>query len=261
MKPRLFLGSSVESLPVAYAMQEELDFDAEITVWSQGIFELSRSTLASLLSALKNFDAAAFVMAPDDTARIRASEHSIARDNVVFEFGLFLGALGPDRVYFLAPRGDISLHLPTDLLGITSVTYDARRTDGNLRAALGPACNRIRQQIRMLKAKSVELPSGQDSSGDATQLLLAQVTLQIDAFKATIEERRASFTATIRKRVQRLHDNQDMEILVDAEVEELREEIREHMDFLRRIEEQFRNSLKERLGESVAPQPAASKQK
>jgi len=38
-RPRIFVGSATESLDIAYAVQENLEHNAEITVWTQGIFE------------------------------------------------------------------------------------------------------------------------------------------------------------------------------------------------------------------------------
>lgn len=47
-KPTLFIGSSVEGLSVARAIKAELDFDMDVTVWSQGVFKLSHSPLEDL---------------------------------------------------------------------------------------------------------------------------------------------------------------------------------------------------------------------
>jgi hypothetical protein len=132
---------------VAYAVQEELEYDAEVTVWTQGIFEPSGTTMQSLLAATRKSHAAVFVFTPDDVARIRTSDLNVARDNVVFELGLFIGAIGLEQVFFLIPR-DSDLHLPSDLLGTTPLTFVPQRSDGNLRASVGPACNAMRKYLR-----------------------------------------------------------------------------------------------------------------
>lgn len=148
-KPRVFIGSSVEGLNVAYAVQQNLLHDAEVTVWDQGIFELSKTTIESLSKALQESDFAVFVFSPDDLIKIRSTTSSAIRDNVLFEFGLFIGRLGRERVYFLTPMtGD--LHLPSDLLGITPGKYEESRSDGSMQAATGAACNQIRTQMRAL---------------------------------------------------------------------------------------------------------------
>lgn len=150
-KPALFIGSSTESLEVAYALQENLEHIAEVTVWSQGIFELSKYALDSLLDVIDSSDFGAFVFAPDDIAVVRGVETAAVRDNVIFELGLFSGRLGRDRNFIIAPRGsEESLRLPTDLLGITPGLYDASRQDGNLRAALGPSTTKISRVISKL---------------------------------------------------------------------------------------------------------------
>lgn len=152
--PRLFVGSSTEGLDVAYAIQENLEFDAETTVWSQGVFIPSSMVLARLIESLERFDFAAFVFTPDDSVRIRGRDFQSVRDNVIFELGLFYGGLGQQRCFFVLPRNQESMHLPTDLLGTTPITYSSYRSDGNLVAALGSACNKMRHAFR---AKTKEM--------------------------------------------------------------------------------------------------------
>ena len=53
-KPRLFIGSSVEGLNIAYAIQENLSYTAEVTVWNQGVFNLSDTTIESLMVVIEN---------------------------------------------------------------------------------------------------------------------------------------------------------------------------------------------------------------
>jgi hypothetical protein len=45
--------------------------------------------------------------------------------------------------------------VPTDLIGITIGRYNAARQDGNLRAALGPFCNDVRNEFKKVGASSV----------------------------------------------------------------------------------------------------------
>lgn len=155
MKLRLFIGSSAEGLSIAYAIQENLEHDpVDVTVWTQGFFHLSQSTLSELIKGLSNFDLGAFVLTPDDIIIIRSQELASARDNVIFELGLFFGALGQDRAYYVIPRSEKNFRLPTDLLGIAAGTYDDKRTDGNLTAALGTFSNQIRKMVWRLEIRS-----------------------------------------------------------------------------------------------------------
>jgi hypothetical protein len=144
--PSLFIGSSSEGLTVALALQAELDQVCEPLVWSQGAFEPTGTTIGTLLDTAQNSDFAALVLTPDDPVVSRGTEVIAARDNVVFELGLFLGTLGSRRVFIIHPN-DLDLTLPSDLAGVTCLGYRNNRRDQNLQAAIGPAATRIRERI------------------------------------------------------------------------------------------------------------------
>jgi Predicted nucleotide-binding protein containing TIR-like domain len=156
MKPSVFIGSSAEALKVSYAIQEELSHDADVTIWSQDIFQLSRSAIESLSKAIHQFDFAIFVFAPDDKIILRGSQFSAVRDNVIYELGLFSGWIGYERTFIIKPHGTSKFRIPTDLLGITIAEYDATRGDNNIVAAVGSACNKIRRSMGTLGSFAVE---------------------------------------------------------------------------------------------------------
>ena len=149
-KIRMFIGSSVENLDAAFALQEELEYDAECTVWTQGIFNLSRSTISDLIQASERVHTAAFIFAPDDITTIRNKKTITVRDNVIFELGLFIGALGLEQCFIVIPRGADDMHIPTDLVGITTASYEPERSDDNINAALGPVATKIRRSLRKI---------------------------------------------------------------------------------------------------------------
>jgi Predicted nucleotide-binding protein containing TIR-like domain len=158
MKPRVFVGSSSEGLKIAYALQENLERDAEVTVWNQDVLRPSDFILEDVLKQLDDTDAGIFVFSPDDTVLIRGIEHTSVRDNVIFELGLFIGRLGRDHSFLVAPR-ESNLKLPSDLLGINVLHFEADREDGRLDAALGPACAKIRSALELVPPKCQQTPA------------------------------------------------------------------------------------------------------
>lgn len=147
MKPSIFIGSSKEALKIAYAIQENLSNDALCRVWTQGIFTLSGSALDNLLEAVKKVDYAIFIFQADDITYIRNTANKTARDNVIFEMGLFIGALGKKRVFYLVSKDSDDIHLPTDLIGMEPGHYNLAEKDEDILPALGPFCNKVRRQI------------------------------------------------------------------------------------------------------------------
>jgi tetratricopeptide (TPR) repeat protein len=170
MKSRLFIGSSRESINIAYAAQQNLHHTAEVTVWDQGVFQLSVTALESLLKVLETCDFGMFVFSPDDIVTIRGEKNSAVRDNVIFELGLFVGALGRERCFILVPDGTHDLRIPTDLIGMTPATFETNRSDGSIQAATAPACHTIRTAIERIGLRSghIEAPKQGPKSQDAS---------------------------------------------------------------------------------------------
>jgi predicted nucleotide-binding protein len=157
--PAVFIGSSSEGKPYAEYLQAALEDYCEAAVWDQGAFGLSESGLTVLVSEAQRVDFAILVLTPDDLTMKRGKESPSARD-VIFEAGLFAGALGPKRT-FLAHAKDLELDLPTDLAGITTCAFRSKRNDSNIRAAINPAGLKIREAMGKL---GCELYRGRPSS-------------------------------------------------------------------------------------------------
>src|SRR3982074_2193159 len=131
-KPRIFLGSSGKQAKLLHAITRGLEEVADVEPWTT-TFNPGRSTLDRLVELSQEVDFAAFVFAQDDWTTIDASQSGQAspRDNVVFEAGLFGGALGIRRTFILHANGS---KLPSDLLGLTSVRYDPAASPAEIRA-------------------------------------------------------------------------------------------------------------------------------
>src|SRR5258706_15665007 len=96
----VFIGSSVEGLNVARRVQGRFEHDRiDCVIWEQGAFRPSMTSLEALEDAGRRFDFAVLILTADDLEVSRAKVHSSIRDNVVFEFGFFMGALGRSRVF------------------------------------------------------------------------------------------------------------------------------------------------------------------
>lgn len=144
--PKAFIGSSFEGLRIANKLQALLKYDLEAVVWNQGtVFGLGKSTLEALETAVMEYDFGIFVFTPDDELYTKGKTKPVARDNVLFELGLFMGKLTRRRSFIVHPRKN-AIALPSDLHGITTATFDP--TQDNFAAALGPVCEQIREGVQ-----------------------------------------------------------------------------------------------------------------
>lgn len=145
-RPVLFLGCSTESLPIAQAIQSALAHDPIVVkVWTDDIFEASSFPIESLERELYRVDFATLVLSPDDEVISRGIATDAPRDNIVFELGLFMGALGRFRTFLVYPNG-IDVKVPTDLEGLTALTYEPG-PKGELASTIALACHQLRKQV------------------------------------------------------------------------------------------------------------------
>lgn len=148
-RSKVFLGSSSEGKDAAVRLADELDSSGltESTVWTENVFRPGRHVLGSLVDQARKVDFAIMVLSPDDHVESRDATAQAPRDNVVFELGLFMGALGPERTYMVLPGG-VDLKLPTDVGGITYLPYPVRG-DKNMSAALRGVVIKILDEVRL----------------------------------------------------------------------------------------------------------------
>ncbi len=146
-RPVIFVGSSRESLDVAREIQSAMRYeDFILRVWTDNVFGASSFPIDKLQKQLQTADFAVLVLGPDDRVISRDKESDAPRDNVVFELGLFMGALGRERTFMILPRG-MSVKVPSDLLGLTPLEYGAGPPE-ELATRLAPACNDLRAIIK-----------------------------------------------------------------------------------------------------------------
>jgi hypothetical protein len=136
-KPRIFLGSSGKQEKLLQALTRGLEDVAHVEPWTTS-FNPGTTTLERLLELTHEVDFAAFVFARDDWTSTSPSAspppesaQASPRDNVVFEAGLFGGALGMRRTFILHASGS---KLPSDLLGFTCIRYGEATTAAEMRA-------------------------------------------------------------------------------------------------------------------------------
>ena len=121
MKPRIFIGSSTEGLAVAERIKNFFEPIYECTIWNDGIFQYNDNFLDTLMKSASLFDFAFMVFSADDLVLVRDKIFENARDNVMFEYGLFLGRVGNQRAFIIK---DKVVKIPSDILGITLAEYE-----------------------------------------------------------------------------------------------------------------------------------------
>jgi predicted nucleotide-binding protein len=150
-RPIVFIGSSSEGKVVAEALkalcEKKLRRAIDVRLWSDGVFQASQTVLEDLLQTTEHCDFAVLVLTPDDKTKSRGTVKDAPRDNVVYELGLFTGALGRERSLIVVPS-QTDIKIPTDLLGVTTLRYTPRKSTSALMRQLESAVTDIVARIK-----------------------------------------------------------------------------------------------------------------
>src|ERR1044071_1257024 len=123
-KPFIFIGSSTKQKLVAEKVRKGLKvLDADIQVWSDpGASPPSDTFIETLTEAARRADFAILIFGKDDVVISKGHKSFATRDNVVFEAGLFIGAISRRRTFIVRAK-NAQIKILTDLAGVTLLDY------------------------------------------------------------------------------------------------------------------------------------------
>lgn len=192
-RPSIFVGSSLESKPIAERVRNGFPDDQFVVdPWYSGVFGKTSSTGGDMSNAewLKNFtdiyDYAIFIFAPDDETKSltrfdmpdgTARNAVGTRHNVVYEFGLFMGRIGAKKTFILFDEAveDFVKLFFTDL--VENLNDTAEKGKGGFRIELYKYKGNYSQY---LKSKDTELPYEDISIGTAIDNIREQIKTSFD---------------------------------------------------------------------------------
>ncbi len=203
-KPSVFVGSSSEGLHIAEAIYAHLSYETKPKLWTHQLFLPGQYPMEVLERQLRQHAFAVLVASPDDQLIRRDMSSPAMRDNLLLEFGLFAGALGRKRAFFVCPS-EPQVQLPSDLFGVIVATYDGARAGAGpdeVAAAVQVPCQQIRiviaeewklictdREKAAARIRSTERGKAVERLHDVVvQLRDAVMAVQRDAFAAVSDE-------------------------------------------------------------------------
>jgi len=146
-KSKVFIASSGRTLTLAEKLRDELQTEfCEAILWAEESEHQPGVTIIEMLeNAGEKYDFAVIILARDDVILKEKSDTLKARDNCVFEAGLFIAYLKRERCFLVN-----SVHqtdLPSDLGGIISLPFTEPK-DLSDRGACADAVMKVSSDIK-----------------------------------------------------------------------------------------------------------------
>lgn len=201
----IFIGGTSEGLKFAEKVKQTLEDSANVqcTIWNENTFNYNEAFLDSLSKASIIHDFGIFIATKDDLALIRNNVEEVPRDNIIFEYGLFLGAIGNNRTYLLQEEG---CKLPTDILGFTTPrfkkTFDTQKWKNLCKTILDDI------NIKFNKSEIQLLPS--------TSLAIGY----FNSFISVVSKNIIDNDGCLLHKSKKLHEKVDFNILIPTELSE-----------------------------------------
>jgi hypothetical protein len=150
MKPTVFVSSSKESLPLVNRLRDKLSEDAKVVSWADVSFSLAQPVLTQFSQSLADSD---FVVALIDFSKVVRTPGGLQapRDNIIFELGMLIGSLGPERVLIVDTATEPgSSWMPSNLAGLSIMRGAGGLGEGVL---LNDIATQVRKGIRDVEPK------------------------------------------------------------------------------------------------------------
>jgi predicted nucleotide-binding protein len=158
---KVLVASSTEARTVARDLRTRLPEHWSTALWDEGVIKPGQGAWTGLIEVCRGADVVVLLLTADDVLEHRGQRVAVPRDNVVFEAGLCMGLLGPERT-LLVQQQDLELRLPSDLAGITRVRFPAPVGGQDPRAALDSAAREIERSIVRLGPRLTDVAPSAD---------------------------------------------------------------------------------------------------
>lgn len=148
-RPKVFIASSGKALPYASAVKRHISDICNAYVWKDVPNYPFKTLTDWILHLPERYDFGIFIFSNDDTLMLNDKKVTVARDNVLFELGLFAGKLGFERCSVLRPEVE-NFHLPSDLNGIFEGKFEDPADEDDINSVLRVPCEDIKLEIKKI---------------------------------------------------------------------------------------------------------------
>lgn len=186
MNPRIFVVSSKESGNIRDVLVEKLTAVADVVPWNRDdLWVPGKFILQVLLDFPHMYDFAIAVYGADDNVHYRGKDTNQARDNVIFETGMFMAHLGYERTFVIVPEKP-KVRVLTDLSGLITLSYKEPNQKTGLSGSLDSLCEKIGSHVANLGRRRGTVDVGPVGYLDSHQSVLKELDVTAKNIKVGI---------------------------------------------------------------------------